>query len=148
MVRERRCKNCHDLIQIRPQNPNQKYCSKRECQRARKAQWQRNKLKNDKAYRDNQREAGRKWRERNPDYWRNYRKRNPDYVRRNRLQQKVRNHRKRGRDDASDLIAKMDASNPKKYIRSGCYELVPIGAEVANMDASIVEINVLSGGYG
>ena len=107
MARKRHCKHCHELIHIRPQNPDQKYCSLPECQRARKAEWQRNKMKNDEAYRANQREAQRKWRERNPDYWREYRKRHPDYVRRNRLKQKDRNHRARGQDDASGVIAKV-----------------------------------------
>ncbi len=148
MVRSRHCKNCHDPFHPRPQNPNQEYCPKPECQRARKAKWQREKIKNDDAYRANQREAQRKWRERNPHYWREYRKRNPGYANRNRIQQKLRNHRRRRKMDVSGKIAKMDVSTSKSYILPGRYELIPVGASVAKMDASIVEINVLSGGYG
>jgi len=148
MVHRRYCKNCHDPFHPRPQNPNQEYCSKPECQRARKAKWQRDKIKNDDAYRANQREAQRKWRKRNPHYWKEYRKRNSAYTKRNRMQQKFRNHRSRRGMDASGKIAKMDASTHKKHILPGRYELIPVGASVAKMDASIVEINVLSSGYG
>jgi hypothetical protein len=50
--------------------------------------------------------------------------------------------------DTSGKIAKVDVSTSKNYILPGRYELIPVGTSVAKMDASIVEINVLSGGYG
>ena len=81
------CICCGDLFEPRPQTPHQTYCSSSTCQRARKRQWQREKLSTDPDYRDNQRDAQRAWQKRHPDYWRQYRSDHPDYVARNRAQQ-------------------------------------------------------------
>jgi len=145
----RRCKHCGKRIYPRPQNPNQQYCTQPECQKERKRQWQRQKMKTDPAYQENQRDAARKWRAKNPDYWRNYRNKRKEYTRRNREQQKQRNQR-RGRNAGSgnSAIANMDVSDSKNNINSGRYHLIPVTGElVANMDASIVEINVIRRGY-
>lgn len=134
------CKHCGKAFCPRPQNPNQKYCSMAECQKARKREWKRKKLANDPSYRDNQRAANRQWQLRNLDYWRNYRERNQEYVERNREGQKLRNRRRKE-------IAKSDASIPKNRIRPGRYQLIPVaGPMVAKCDVSIVEITVISGG--
>ncbi|KAB1590315.1 hypothetical protein C5O75_018625 [Burkholderia cepacia] len=97
------CICCGDLFEPRPQTPRQTYCSSPTCQRARKRQWQREKLCNDPDYRDNQRDAQRTWRKRHPDYWRQYRNSHPDYVGRNRSQQRTELHA------SLDNFAKMDA---------------------------------------
>jgi uncharacterized membrane-anchored protein len=54
---------------------NQRYCSKKECQRVRGNTWRRYKLKYDQDYRDNRKAAQRKWKLLHPDYWKNYKKR-------------------------------------------------------------------------
>jgi len=95
---------------------NQQYCSRPECQRARKRRWQKEKLAKDSAYRENQAAAQKGWCRRNKDYWKEYRRRNPAYAERNRQKQRERNRRR----------------------RSGC--------EIAKMDALIVEIGVISRG--
>lgn len=142
----RRCKHCGKRIYPRPQNPNQQYCTQPECQKARKRQWQRQKMKNDDAYQENQRDAARRWRAKNPDYWCNYRNQQKEYTKRNREQQKLRNQRRAG--SRNSAIANMDVSNSKNNINSGRYHLIPVTGElVANMDASIVEINVIRRGY-
>jgi class 3 adenylate cyclase len=79
---------------------NQQYCGKKECQRARKRSWQKEKIATDPDYRANQRECNKAWRGRNPDYWRHYRKNHPRYVEKNRLLQKARRRRR---------VVKMDA---------------------------------------
>lgn len=143
---QRRCKHCGKRIYPRPQNPNQHYCKKPECQKARKRQWQRQKTNTDPDYKENQRAAARRWRAKNPDYWRHYRNNHKVYTRKNREQQKRRNQRRIGVPNST--IANMDASNAQKDINPGRYQLVPvIGGLVANMDASIVEISVIKGGY-
>ncbi|WP_319000461.1 hypothetical protein [Burkholderia cepacia] len=68
------CVCCGDVFVPRPQAPHQAYCSSTACQRARKRQWQREKLRTDSDYRDNQRDAQRAWLSQNPDYWRQYRR--------------------------------------------------------------------------
>jgi hypothetical protein len=69
----KRCAHCGASFHPRPQVPNQAFCSSRDCQRARKRQWQQARLGDDPDYRENQRTAQRSWQARNPGYWRQYR---------------------------------------------------------------------------
>lgn len=142
------CKHCQQSFCPRPQNPNQRYCSKPDCQRARKRAWQQQKILADADYRDNQRDANRRWREKNSDYWREYRKKNQEYAARNRERQRQRNlSRNKGDTGQQFPIAKMDSSMPAKSLAPGRYWLSLVkGGQIVKMDALIVEINVLSGG--
>jgi hypothetical protein len=146
---KRQCAACGCLFEPRRNVPQQRYCSKRACQRTRRRRWQRQKLKADADYRVNQAAAQRRWRERHPDYWRRYRHRRPEYAQRNREQQRERNRRRRSADTGPSPapIANMDAYRSQKPIRSGTYRLVPVAASgVAKMDAYVVEMRVLSDG--
>ena len=97
------CSNCGALFLVRPQVPNQTYCSSPDCQRARKQRWQQVKLQTDPDYQSNQRAAQRAWQERNQDYWRKYRDTHPEYAERNRKRQ-----RKENQNGQSNEIAKKD----------------------------------------
>ena len=128
-------------------NRKQNYCSFPECQRARKAAWQSNKLQKDPEYRESQRISQKKWQRNNPDYWKNYRRNNPDKTARNRSLQRIRNKRRNSPssshlDSENTLIAKMDASNLPSDKLSGHYWLVP---EIAKMDAVKNFIHAISG---
>jgi len=141
------CKHCQKRIYPRPQNKNQKYCSDPACQKARKRNWQRQKLQIDPEYRENQQDARRRWRESNPDYQREYREQNQEYTERNREQQRVRNQQRK-KSVALNPIVKMDASNSENTITPGRYELRRIvDGHIVKMDASIVNINVISTCY-
>jgi len=144
-----RCAACGELFTPRRNVPDQKYCSKRECQRERRRRWQRQKLKEDPDYRANQAAAQRRWRERHPEYWRRYRQSHPAYTERNRKQQLQRN-RKRGQGVTSPsppAIAKMDAYEAQTVVASGTYRLIPVaGGAIAKMDAYLVQMHVLSRG--
>jgi hypothetical protein len=146
---KRRCAGCGCLFVPRRNVPQQRYCSKRACQRARRRRWQRQKLKADADYRANQAAAQRRWRERHADYWRRYRQSHPAYAARNRERQRMRNRRRRSADTGPSPppIANMDAYCSQTPVRSGTYRLVPVTAEgVAKMDAYVVEMHVLSAG--
>jgi hypothetical protein len=146
---KRRCAACGCLFEPRRNVPQQRYCSKRSCQRTRRQRWQRHKLKADADYRANQAAAQQRWRERHPDYWRHYRQTHPECATRNRERQRQRNRHRRsaGTGPSPPLIANMDAYHSEKPIRSGTYRLVPVVAgEVAKMDAYVVEMHVLSAG--
>lgn len=129
-----------------PRNKDQKYCSKPDCQRKRKARWQRQKLATDPAYKEDQRLANNKWLENNLDYWEKYRKRNPEKAERNRILQKVRNMKKQeiqaSKPSKSVGIAKMDARKPCNDNLSGEYWLVPT---IAKMDVRKVFIACVPG---
>ena len=134
-MERRSCKHCESSFQPRPQNPRQVYCSKPECQKARKRLWQREKLRSDSDYRENQRQAQKRWQEKNPDYWKRWRERHASYVEHNRECQQQRNGRRRkiavtveGENDAS-MFAKMDASNEEFLLSSGTYRLVPVAVD-------------------
>jgi|JTFO01.1.fsa_nt_gb hypothetical protein len=148
---KKRCRHCRCLFTLSARNPDQKYCSHPDCQRARKREWQRQKIKDDAGYRGNQKDAQTRWRLKNPDYWKKYRKKHPKYVQRNREGQLRRNKSNRPKVsilDILDKVAKMDALNEQNNDISGYYGLVPCSdILVAKMDAKIVKITYLSDCY-
>lgn len=140
------CCHCGYLFELSPRHKNQTFCKKAECQRAKKAAWQRQKMKTDPEYRLGQKLSQSKWARSNPHYWKAYRQNNPEKAERNRLLQTVRNRRAKARRlnakmDASSLIAKMDASKTSNIKVVGRYWLVP---QIAKMDALEVNIVVIS----
>lgn len=147
----RRCRNCGCLFKVCQKVVKHEYCNKKECRQARKRKWQQEKLKNDAAYRQDQKTAQEDWINKNPGYWKNYRLNHPAYTDRNRVQQRIRNQARRSKSapaKKSDLIAKMDAITPERAILSGKYQLIPATPDmIAKMDAIIVEINAISGDY-
>ena len=128
-----RCANptCRRLFLPNPHVHNHRYCHRKDCQRVRKRRWQREKMKNDPEYRDNQRDAQQCWMEQNRDYWRRYRDKHPEYVKRNRLLQRERDRRRGIRD-----LAKMDASDEVSFIKPGSYYLIPAKGNLVKMDTS------------
>lgn len=141
------CVNCGTFFI--PRNCKQNYCTKPECQRARKAAWQRYKLKYDDDYRTQHHMSHQKWLQRNPGYYRSYRRRHPDKVQRNRALQIIRNWRRRQRfsnkkHPHDPLIAKMDARKFCHFNLVGQFYLVPV---IAKMDVSKVNIYTTSNSY-
>jgi len=67
------CACCGQPFTPRPQVRDQAFCSAPACQRERRLRWQRDKMRSDPDYRDNQSRSQRAWLDRNPDYWRTYR---------------------------------------------------------------------------
>ncbi len=135
-MQNKHCAACGQLFQIRPQVPQQLYCSAPACQRTRRQRWQRLKLQTDPDYRDNQTRAHQSWSQRNPDYSRKYRQSHPKYVESNRSLQHKRNAKAK-----AGPIAKMDASIPAIPPPSGIYRLSLVTADgIAKMDVWTVEI--------
>lgn len=143
------CQHCGEAFTPCPRVKNQKYCSKPECQKARKRLWHKQKLLNDEAYRINQEAAKRRWRQNHSDYCRKYRASHPGYVLRNREKQRIRNKKRRDAHSLQKLtrqpIAKMDAINGLSAKISGKFRLIPVSEQgVAKMDALIVQISAIS----
>ena len=114
-MKRRRCKNCNKSFVISSRHPEQKYCSRKECQKARKNNWQRRKLSSDEDYRKNQADCQERWVEKHPGYWKQYRKKNPESARRNKEKQRGRNRiNRRQPPSKSPSIANMDAKQPQK----------------------------------
>ena len=130
-----------------PRNKLQGYCSHPDCQRARKALWQRQKLANDPDYAQGQKLSNNKWLANNPDYWKDYRSRNPGKAARNRALQQIRNRTKAATVKDLDTprhvgIAKMDARKPLINQLYGEFWLVPM---IAKMDAVKIFIAAIPG---
>lgn len=137
-----KCRFCHKLFPRSPRHTNQDCCKDKDCQRAKKREWQKNKMKNDPDYKSNQEDCRKRWKETNPDYWKEYRKKNPHYVERNRMLQRLRNlKRKCIINDKNQIqrpiininqIANMDSSTSFKI----CFIDPPKQKEIVKMDTS------------
>jgi hypothetical protein len=136
MGRTIQCVHCGGDFKPDPRVKNQRYCSAKECQRARKRAWQQEKLRSDPDYKANQRDCQREWHKRHPGYYRQYRERNPKSCERNRLMQRYRNSRKRSRQK----VATMDAFRPTPILDPALYYLFPV---FATMDASTQKVLII-----
>lgn len=143
------CCHCGKFVLKSKKHKKHDYCSNPACQRARKAEWQRHKIRTDKDYELNQRSCNEKWKKENPGYWKEYRQRKPEKNKRNRDLQSIRNRRqsikKRGNLNINGIkIAKMDALNTTKLKLNGEFLLVPT---IAKMDALKVYLLEISRSY-
>lgn len=146
----RQCLCCKKLFIPLHNVPDQKYCGDDQCRRTRRAQWQRQKLKNDPDYRENQAKARKKWSEAHPDYMRNYRKNNEDYREKERKRSATsRNLKKAAGENMDKLpplerVVNMDQSNTQCIEKSGYYKITPLSSKgVVNMDSYIVQLIVI-----
>lgn len=141
------CKNCGEFFPRSPRHKGQLYCKKQECRKAKKAEWQKEKMKTDLAYRAKQKEYQQNWARANPDYWKKYRSNNPESAQRNRILQKDRNRKRSVRKTHSvskmntDMIAKMDASNSREIKLNGSYWLIPFSPRERTLKANIQAIS-------
>ncbi len=125
---------------------DQRYCGARECQKARKNTWRREKYAQDSDYRANQRDSTNAWlgeRGGSAAYHRAYRNRrgNPPSSRTVSEQSPP--------SAEPPLSAKRDAESARSALPSGVYTLVPIQPDgSAKRDAFLVKIAVIPAGYG
>ena len=94
-MNDRRCRYCQQVFQPAPYHPQQLVCSQPECQRQRRRDYHRRKIRSDPLYAQVVRDSQRKWREEHPGYQKRYRENQPQAVERNRQQQHVRDQRRR-----------------------------------------------------
>jgi hypothetical protein len=137
-----RCAHCGCTIEWNPRIKNQRYCSNKVCQRARKTLWQKQKLAADPDYKQNQQDSQKLWCSKNRHYWSDYRRRNECYAERNRTLQKTRDSRRKRLKTNLDL-AKMDASEAVFSVKQGTYYLVPEASPwpgLAKMDALVQKV--------
>ena len=137
-----RCAHCRQAFVPNPRIKHQEYCGRQVCQNARKAKWQRQKMALDSDYQLNQKDAQHQWQEKNADYWDKYRQSHPEYCERNRQLQKLRDAKRR-----AQRLAKMDALSRFKPVNPGTYYLVPLGPDLAKMDALTQRITIIPSSY-
>lgn len=149
-IKKRRCRHCGRLFIVCNKVKKHDFCKREECQRARKNRWQKEKMKSDQAYHEDEKLSQQDWCDNHPEYWKQYRETNKLYTDANREKQRFRNAR-RGKKppkvSPEEPIAKMDALSKQNAVISGRYRLVPLELElIAKMDAIIVEIRTISAG--
>jgi len=137
----RRCLACgrpfHPFLHV----PHQRFCSTPACQLERRRRWQRDRLRADADYRENQARAQADWRVRHTDYWRRYRTAHPAYLERNRVQQRTRNAARR----SAEPVANMNVLPSVRPLASGFYILRrTFSTGIAKMNACTVHIAVLT----
>ena len=139
---------CCRRIFVLTRNPKQQYCSRADCQRARKNQWRKNARHNDADYRSNQQLSNERWQAKHPDYWKTYRASHQPYVQQNREKQRLRDKNAKIQKQAHvPHLAKSDAYVDQNPIHSGSYWLIPVWANhLAKSDALFVKIDLISTG--
>ena len=140
------CLKCNQPFTVK-RNPSQQYCSQDICQNVRKNLWHKVKRSSDPDYQQNHNAACKKWREQNKSYCRKYRERNPKYAERNRQLQHDRDRKLVNKRHAPHL-AKSDALTAIDLVPEGRYRLTPENCNLAKSDALIVNLAVISTGYG
>jgi hypothetical protein len=95
MILSRCCRYCQQIFQPSIYRPQQSVCSEPECQRRRRSEDHRERIRKDSAYAGDVRASQKKWRQANPDYWKRYRDEHPDAAARNRQQQRRRDQKRR-----------------------------------------------------
>jgi hypothetical protein len=140
------CVYCGEYFDPSPRHKNQTACKQEKCQKAKKAAWQRYKLKTDPIYKANQKSSQQQWLKANPGYWKQYRKNNPEKAERNRILQAGRNRKARlSHADAGidqGAIAKMDASTSDNFQILGQFWLVPVIAKMDALKVNLIKIPV------
>jgi hypothetical protein len=138
------CVYCGDLFEASPRHKNQIACKKPACQRARKAEWQRHKMRTDPVYSATQKISQKEWARANPDYWKRYRMKYPEKTERNRVLQAIRNRKARSKNThvtmETPLIAKMDASTSDNFQALGQFWLIPVIAKMDALKVNIVKV--------
>lgn len=148
MLKRKRCQNkdCGRLFVPCLQVPKQQFCSRKECQQARKREWNRKKVASDPEYQEARKDAQKRWKDKNPDYWKDYRSRHSAYTKNNREQQRIRNQKRR-KKASEPMIVKTDESIPTNNVLTGRYKIIPIRADmIVKTDECIVEITAISSG--
>lgn len=114
------CLHCGKLVPRNPRIKDQKYCSSRECQNARRCLTNKTRARRSSESRSLRRARNARWRDNFPShqYQKEYRGKHPQYVARNCQLQRERN--KRRQKYLSSMIVKTYASLPQP-LRDGIY---------------------------
>jgi len=89
------CRYCQQVFQPSKFRPDQAVCSQPACQRRRRADYHREKLRSDLVYAQVVHDSQKHWREEHPNYWKQYRERHPKVAERNRQRQQRRDQKRR-----------------------------------------------------
>ena len=105
--------------------PAQIVCSQAECQRQRRRQYHRHKIRTDSVYRETCLNSQKQWRANHPDYCKQYRQQHPTSVEQNRQRQQ--------RRDQSRRLVRLAKNNLAFDLKRSCHEVWLMGPEAADL---------------
>jgi hypothetical protein len=89
------CPYCQHIFQPSPYRVQQRVCSQAECQRRRRADYHRQKIRTDPLYAQVVQDSRKQWRSEHADYQKTYWKTHPEAAERNRQRQRRRDRKDR-----------------------------------------------------
>ena len=122
----RSCRYCRQIFQPSIYRPEQRVCSQPACQRQRRSDYHRERIRADVAYAEDVRVSQRKWRAAHPNYWKRYREQHPESAERNRKQQQQRDRKRRVVN-----LAKMNLALDLKHEFSEVWFVGPVVKDLA-----------------
>ncbi len=126
MSKSRRCPYCQCFFLPTVYRLQQLVCSQAKCQRQRRSDYHRQKLRTDPEYRQVARDSQRKWRQAHPDYLRQYLAQHAEAVERNRQQQQLRDQKRR--------IRLLEKNNLALDLKRSTAEVWLVGPQVRNLE--------------
>jgi hypothetical protein len=136
----RSCRYCQQIFQPSIYRPEQRVCSQPACQRQRRSDYHRERIRNDAGYAEDVRASQRKWRQANPDYWARYRADHPGSVAQNRQQQQHRDQKRRVVN-----LAKMNLVLDLKHEFSEVWFVGPVVKDLAKNNLAQSKVFIYQG---
>ena len=125
MIPTRRCPYCQRTFQPSPYRLDQRVCSQPECQRHRRAEYHRQKIRTDPLYAQVVKDSRKQWRADHADYQKNYWQTHSDAAERNRERQRQRDRRGR--------VSSLVKNNVALDLKRSDAEVWLVGAETADL---------------
>ena len=136
MNEPRRCLYCERSFLPSRHRPQQRVCSRPDCQRQRRTNSRLQKLATDLEYRQVVRDSQKQWWDEHPDYQRERRKANPGLLERNRQKQHIRDQKRR--------LARLVRNNLVLDLKHSAAEVCLVGPRVHRLDRNnLVSAQVL-----
>lgn len=136
MNQSRRCLYCQSLFLPSRYRPQQRVCSRPDCQLRRRGNSRRQKLATDLEYRQVVRDSQKQWWDEHPDYQKERRRANPELVEKNRQKQHVRDQKRR--------LARLVRNNLVLDLKHSAAEICLVGPQVHRLDRNnLVSAQVL-----
>ena len=125
MIPNRRCPYCQQAFQPSPYRLQQRACSQAECQRQRRADYHRQKVRTDPLYAQVARDSRKQWQAEHAGYQKNYWQSHPEAAERNRTQQRQRDRQRR--------VAHLVKNNVALDLKRSSAEVWLVGTETADL---------------
>jgi len=125
LIPSRRCPYCQLIFQPSPYRLQQRVCSQAECQRRRRADYHRQKIRTDLLYAQVVKDSREKWRSEHADYQKSYWQTHSEAAERNRERQRQRDRQRR--------ITNLVKNNVALDLKRSAAEVWLVGAETADL---------------